>query len=53
MEFLILLGICIVTIGFVVWLMRGRSGAADDAGLARQAHAEAERQRNDMSGGSF
>jgi hypothetical protein len=42
MEFLILLGICVLVIGVVAWSGRRRGSDVDDHALARKANAEAE-----------
>jgi uncharacterized protein (UPF0333 family) len=52
MEFLLLLGMCVLAVVGVMWIARGRSSNVDDAGLAARANAEAERQKNDWYGGT-
>jgi hypothetical protein len=51
MEYLILLGICVVVCVGVPWLMRRRGSIVDDPGLARKANAEAEGLRSGGWGG--
>jgi len=47
MEFMILLGICVVIIAGVAWAGRSRSSAVDDPKLATHADLEAQRMRLD------
>jgi hypothetical protein len=47
MEFLILLGICVVIVASVAWVGRRRTSAVDDPKLATLADLEAQRMRLD------
>ena len=50
MEFILLIGFCLVVVAAYAMFMRRRSIDVDDAGLAAKANADAERTKNDWYG---